>query len=90
MMYLRFKTNIVGWHHETHTFRFTRKAPGSFPEHNFYCAICEIDGEACSFYEDEITNIELVDDQRVPRDPDNLRAIAAEIDEQFDELNDAA
>jgi hypothetical protein len=84
-MYLRFKTNIIGSCHETHSFRFTHKAAGTFPEHVFYCAICEMDGEACCFKEDEIINLELVDDQGLPPHPENLRAIAAEIDVEFDD-----
>jgi hypothetical protein len=82
-MYLRFRTNVTGSCHETHTFRFTRKAPGTFPEHGFYCAICEVDGEACCFKEEEMINLELV--QIIPCDPENLRDIAAKIEEEFDD-----
>jgi hypothetical protein len=61
-MYLRFRPNIVCSRHETHTFRFTHTATGTFQEHKFYCAICEVDGEACCFGDNEICYPELVDD----------------------------
>ncbi|RPI22657.1 MAG: hypothetical protein EHM61_21725 [Acidobacteria bacterium] len=61
-MYLRFRPNIACSRHGSHTFRFTHTATGTFPEHKFYCGVCEVDGQSCSFGESEIAYPELVDD----------------------------
>jgi hypothetical protein len=80
-MYLRFQPNIICSRHRFHTFRFTHTAAGTFPEHRFYCAICEVDGEACCFGENEICYPELVDDGIDKQDDhlDWLHDIVAEI-----------
>ncbi|HXK61325.1 MAG TPA: hypothetical protein PLP42_15675 [Acidobacteriota bacterium] len=91
-MYLRFKVNIACSRHRSHPFRFTHTATGTFPEHKFYCAVCEIDGETCSFDKSEISSFQLVDDGINNHEGHIawLESIAAEIGQELENCEEEA
>jgi hypothetical protein len=89
-MFLRFRSHITCSGHSSHTFRFTHTATGTFPEHRFYCAECEVDGRKYCFAEEEIASFEVVYGSFPVNEADAgwLHEVAGELRNRIEEIHD--